>query len=108
MAEAHINYVLKKHPLSALEDAIADASRQIEAELERVRAERDRWRDAGLLADDPLAVALGYSLETWERECIERALSAADGRKGEAARLLGISRTTLNRKLEKYEGLGTE
>jgi DNA-binding NtrC family response regulator len=40
-----------------------------------------------------------HSLEIVERRHIERALAAAGGNKAEAARLLGIDRTTLYRKL---------
>jgi DNA-binding NtrC family response regulator len=42
------------------------------------------------------------SLAAAEREQIQRALQAASGRRIEAARLLGLSRRTLYRKLEKY------
>jgi DNA-binding NtrC family response regulator len=42
------------------------------------------------------------SLEAAEREQIRRALEAAAGRRIDAARLLGLSRRTLYRKLEKY------
>jgi len=42
------------------------------------------------------------SLETAEREQILRALQAAGGKRVEAARLLGLSRRTLYRKLERY------
>jgi len=42
------------------------------------------------------------SLASAEREQIRRALEAASGRRIEAARLLGLSRRTLYRKLEKY------
>jgi DNA-binding NtrC family response regulator len=42
------------------------------------------------------------SLEAAERDQIRRALEAAAGRRIDAARLLGLSRRTLYRKLEKY------
>jgi transcriptional regulator with PAS, ATPase and Fis domain len=42
------------------------------------------------------------TLEAAEREQIRRALDAASGRRIDAARLLGLSRRTLYRKLEKY------
>jgi DNA-binding NtrC family response regulator len=45
------------------------------------------------------------SLQSAEREQIRRALEVASGRRIEAARLLGLSRRTLYRKMEKY-GLG--
>lgn len=46
------------------------------------------------LPDTPLV------LEEWEREAIRRALAQSGGNKNEAARILGIGRTTLWRKLK--------
>jgi transcriptional regulator of acetoin/glycerol metabolism len=42
------------------------------------------------------------SLEAAEREQILRALQASGGKRIEAARLLGLSRRTLYRKLDRY------
>ncbi len=41
-------------------------------------------------------------LEDIERWAVKRALRASEGRVTEAAKALGIGRTTLYRKLEKY------
>ena len=53
-----------------------------------------------------LARSLGALVEAVEREAIGRAMAKASGKKVEAARLLGISRPTLDKKLAEY-GLGT-
>lgn len=66
---------------------------------------------AGLLPSrprdgEPEAVAgypEGMSLDHVEREHILKVLAAADGNKSEAARRLGISRKTLERKLRSYQ-----
>ena len=50
--------------------------------------------------------SLGSLVEAVERESISRAMTKAAGKKVEAARLLGISRPTLDKKLAEY-GLGT-
>ena len=42
------------------------------------------------------------TIEAAERDQIRKALEAAGGKRMEAARLLGLSRRTLYRKLEKY------
>ncbi len=51
----------------------------------------------------PLRVpAFDLSIESAERDQIRKALEAAGGKRMEAARLLGLSRRTLYRKLDKY------
>jgi transcriptional regulator of acetoin/glycerol metabolism len=42
------------------------------------------------------------TIEAAERDQIRKALEAAGGKRMEAARLLGLSRRTLYRKLDKY------
>lgn len=49
------------------------------------------------------AVARGYTLRELEREYIQRVLEEANGNKTEAAKILGVDRTTLYRKLEDYK-----
>jgi two-component system response regulator HydG len=49
------------------------------------------------------AVARGYTLRELEREYIQRVLEDANGNKTEAAKILGVDRTTLYRKLEDYK-----
>jgi two-component system response regulator AtoC len=57
------------------------------------------------LSRDPLAHGPVPTLADAERILIARALAATQGHKGKACTLLGISRPTLERKLQKY-GLG--
>jgi DNA-binding NtrC family response regulator len=60
---------------------------------------------APVLRDDdhvPTATMPDLSLQAAERNQIVRALDAAGGRRVDAARLLGLSRRTLYRKLDKY------
>jgi DNA-binding NtrC family response regulator len=59
-------------------------------------------------ADDPPlplndAMAQGYTLRDLERDYIARVLEKTAGNKTEAARILGVDRTTLYRKLEEYK-----
>ncbi len=49
------------------------------------------------------AVARAYTLRELEREYIQRVLEEANGNKTEAAKILGVDRTTLYRKLEDYK-----
>jgi DNA-binding NtrC family response regulator len=49
------------------------------------------------------AVARGFTLRDLEREYIERVLENTAGNKSEAAKILGVDRTTLYRKLEEYK-----
>jgi DNA-binding NtrC family response regulator len=60
---------------------------------------------AASLNDVPLekAVAKGYTLHELEREYIQRIMENTKGNKTEAARILGVDRTTLYRKLDEYK-----
>jgi DNA-binding NtrC family response regulator len=51
---------------------------------------------------DVVAVPVGTVLEEAERALIERTIAAVSGKKKEAARLLGISRSALYAKLDRY------
>jgi DNA-binding NtrC family response regulator len=51
---------------------------------------------------EPSPEELPLNLEALERWAVERAVRARNGRLTEAAKALGIGRTTLYRKLEKY------
>jgi DNA-binding NtrC family response regulator len=59
-------------------------------------------------SDAPLekAVARGYTLHELERDYIRRVMEITKGNKTEAARILGVDRTTLYRKLEEYKVTG--
>jgi transcriptional regulator of acetoin/glycerol metabolism len=49
------------------------------------------------------AVARSFTLRELEREYIERVLETTNGNKSEAAKILGVDRTTLYRKLEEFK-----
>jgi DNA-binding NtrC family response regulator len=49
------------------------------------------------------AVARSFTLRDLEREYIERVLENTNGNKSEAAKILGVDRTTLYRKLEEFK-----
>jgi DNA-binding NtrC family response regulator len=49
------------------------------------------------------AVAKSYTLRDLEREYVMRVMETASGNKTEAAKILGVDRTTLYRKLEEYK-----
>jgi two-component system response regulator HydG len=61
-------------------------------------------RDVLVAADDPESLV---ALEEVERRYILRVLDAVGGRRGQAARILGLDRKTLYRKLERW-GHGTD
>ena len=66
---------------------------------EALQPEPDETPQAQVL---PMAVGSDLSLQGAEREQIRRALQRSGGKRVEAARLLGLSRRTLYRKLDKY------
>jgi DNA-binding NtrC family response regulator len=54
---------------------------------------------------NPQDASLGDALDIAARQAIEEALRRAAGNRGEAARLLGVSRTTLGKRMRDF-GLG--
>ncbi len=64
---------------------------------------RGAARGGGAPEDDEVVRDLNELVEQVERREIEKALRVAEGNKTRAADLLGISRFTLQRKLEKYD-----
>ena len=74
-----------------------------EIQLEHLPSElRGSPASSSLQSDEAAESELDLSLRTAEREQIRRALDSAGGRRVLAARLLGLSRRTLYRKLDKY------
>lgn len=70
-----------------------------------LHAEGDMITESELeLGDEQTAATVGFTLKSGEeeKERILRALKQADGNKRQAAKLLGIGRTTLYNKLEEY------
>jgi len=57
-------------------------------------------RDA--LSDQPPSGEAMFSLERSERDQIQRALDVSEGNRNKAARMLGISRATIYRKIKEY------
>jgi sigma-54 specific flagellar transcriptional regulator A len=66
-----------------------------------------QYADA-LLADIPAGFDLRQYLESLEQRLISRAMDAAGGTVAQAARVLGLRRTTLVEKLRKYAMAGSE
>jgi len=60
--------------------------------------------DQSAAASQPAGASGNWSLTEVEKRSILESLRQADGNKSEAARRLGITRKTLRKKLEKYEG----
>ena len=61
------------------------------------------WEEDPLKAEAEEEKPLRHEVSRTERELLEKALRDAGGNRSEAARLLGISRSALYRKLEKFE-----
>jgi sigma-54 specific flagellar transcriptional regulator A len=95
--------------LEALADEIQErieAADEVEVEVEAGCIE-PRFADA-LLADIPEGFDLRQYLEALEQRLIARALESSGGTVAQAARVLGLRRTTLVEKLRKYAMGGSE
>ena len=60
-------------------------------------------QEAETTDNGPSSALAGRNLEDIEKEAIARTLRQTEGNKSETARLLGITRATLHKKLKKYE-----
>jgi DNA-binding NtrC family response regulator len=60
------------------------------------------WEDFGLAGASSLPAEPGLDLARREREAVQAALAQADGNISQAAKLLGVSRAALYRKLDKH------
>jgi sigma-54 specific flagellar transcriptional regulator A len=94
----------------ALEALSRDASATVEegaSELEEPPSMDPQFADA-LLDEIPMDFDLRNYLESLEQRLIVRAMRAAGGTVAQAARLLGLRRTTLVEKLRKYSLAGSD
>jgi DNA-binding NtrC family response regulator len=87
---------------------VRELENAIEAAAALARGPRLRAEDLGLgaaRADAPQVTrpeGIGLSMQAYERACLEQALRHAEGDVRRAARLLGIGRSTLYRKLREH------
>lgn len=70
------------------------------AELDRARAEKYAEASSASAPTDGVALNLDDAMQRIERDVIIRSLRAAGGHRNQAARLLGISRSRLYRRME--------
>jgi sigma-54 specific flagellar transcriptional regulator A len=88
-------------------EADADAAAEADADGEAQGAIDPEFADA-LLENIPAGFDLRQYLETLEQRLIVRAMESAGGTVAQAARVLGLRRTTLVEKLRKYSMGGSE
>ena len=93
--------------LDALAASAADTDSEIDAEGELDAAMEPQFADA-LLAEIPVGFDLREYLESLEQRLIVRAMESAGGTVAQAARVLGLRRTTLVEKLRKYAMGGSD
>jgi DNA-binding NtrC family response regulator len=75
----------------------SDPNGSIDNSISAIRVERDESRDA-----DEVANILISQVALTEKRILEEAILQADGNKSEAARILGISKRTMQYKAKKY------
>jgi len=89
------------HPDTALPSALMNHSRA--AELERFSSAVGVAEDEGAPCEFVVRPKSPvFTISESEKNAIERALAATGGERGKAARLLGMGRTTLYRKMKEY------
>jgi sigma-54 specific flagellar transcriptional regulator A len=93
--------------VSVLAPAIAALKQDLETNGDTQAAIEPQFADA-LLDDIPTGFDLRQYLETLEQRLIVRALESSGGTVAQAARVLGLRRTTLVEKLRKYSMGGSE
>lgn len=79
----------------------ADVEAGIRAKVSRAVASPTDWTRVPLAGDLPMSSSVPLTLEAYERLALERALHEAAGDAAEAARRLGIGRSTFYRKAAK-------
>jgi DNA-binding NtrC family response regulator len=89
-----------------LEDLPEAISHSVLEEQSRIRGERARAASEGRSV--MLEISVPSSIDEIERHAIEATLDYTRGDKTRAARVLGIGRKTLYRKLQQYNGTGTQ
>jgi sigma-54 specific flagellar transcriptional regulator A len=93
--------------LEALANSVADMPLDSEPEAELDAALEPQFADA-LLQEIPIGFDLRQYLESLEQRLIGRAMESSGGTVAQAARVLGLRRTTLVEKLRKYAMGGGE
>lgn len=99
--QSHFDFAISVANVAVLVLARLRDEERLQAEVERLKSPA---QGAVLLPGEP-AAEQSLRLDEWEQRLIREALARAEGSVPEAARLLGLSRATLYRKLEEY-GIG--
>jgi transcriptional regulator of acetoin/glycerol metabolism len=91
----------ENHPESALPSALVNHGRAAELELSAAITVAGTGEPGGEFVMRPQSPV--FTIFESEKTAIARALVEARGGRGETARLLGMGRTTLYRKMQKYK-----